>query len=289
MAEAAWQWLTSHLSESSLWLATAGVHTGTFVTFTGFFWIIQRFNLLHQYRIQKKSPPNDLAKEALREVIIKHLIVGPLSFWLLTPVARLTQIIDKTNPKMTPNAIFPSVTEIFAQIFFFILIQDTIFYWGHRALHTSFLYKLIHKKHHRFHQNIGIASEFANPVEDTINTIALIAGPFLMGTHLVTLWIWFFIRIWETVDAHSGYALPFPLSPFALFDVAKRHDFHHSQNRGCYGSFFGIWDILLGTDKEFKIFEQAKKEKQIKGEDEQKDNDPTGRGKKRKNVEDKTD
>jgi sterol desaturase/sphingolipid hydroxylase (fatty acid hydroxylase superfamily) len=44
------------------------------------------------------------------------------------------------------------------------------------------------------------------------------------------------------VDAHSGYALPFPLSPFSLFGVADQHDYHHSQNKGCYGSFFGLWD-----------------------------------------------
>ncbi|HKU42537.1 MAG TPA: hypothetical protein VJR89_30475, partial [Polyangiales bacterium] len=32
----------------------------------------------------------------------------------------------------------------------FALVQDTIFYWSHRVLHTRWLFKHIHSKHHRF-------------------------------------------------------------------------------------------------------------------------------------------
>lgn len=131
-------------------------------------------------------------------------------------------------------------------------------------LHLRSLYSAIHKKHHRFHSNVGIASEFAHPLEDLANTLAFITGPLILGTHLFTLWAWFVVRIWETIDAHSGYALPFPLSPFSLFGVADQHDFHHSHNQGCYGSFFGFWDWIMGTDAAYKKWKaEGSKDEQV--------------------------
>ena len=37
------------------------------------------------------------------------------------------------------------------------------------------------------------------------NQLPTILGAMLMGSHLVTFWVWLFIRIIETVEAHSGY------------------------------------------------------------------------------------
>jgi sterol desaturase/sphingolipid hydroxylase (fatty acid hydroxylase superfamily) len=120
-------------------------------------------------------------------------------------------------------------------------------------LHHKSIYKYIHKKHHTFKESIGIASEYAHPVEDVLaNTIPTIGGCLVMGSHVAVLWIWLAIRVAETVDAHSGYR--FPLSPFAMLGFqggAERHDFHHSHNVGCYGSFTVFWDQVMGTDAAF--------------------------------------
>lgn len=258
MLAAGWTYLTSHYSESTLFVATALIHTVLFVVLNGLLHLCHKYSFFEQYRIQKKKYPTpELLWEALKEVTKKHLLVAPISFLLLIPVARWCQVLDKTDPSKTPNTILPSAQEVIIHNIIFILVQDTIFYWCHRMLHIPSLYKRIHKYHHRFHTNVGIASEFAHPIEDTLNTIALLAGPFFMGTHLFTLWVWFFIRIWETVDAHSGYSFPFPISPFALFGVADHHDFHHSHNQGCFGSFFGIWDWMMGTDADYNKWKAA--------------------------------
>lgn len=34
------------------------------------------------------------------------------------------------------------------QLFLYFIIEDFIFYWGHRLLHTKLLYKYIHSVHH---------------------------------------------------------------------------------------------------------------------------------------------
>ncbi len=79
-----------------------------------------------------------------------------------------------------------------------------------------------------------------------------------LGVHPLVLYAWLMIRVWETVDVHSGFALPF--SPFqALWGGPERHDYHHSHHtKGCYGSF-GFMDRLLGTDAEFLKWKEGKR------------------------------
>jgi plant 4alpha-monomethylsterol monooxygenase len=138
-----------------------------------------------------------------------------------------------------------------------LIINDTIFYWGHRALHIPFLYKSIHKQHHQFKQPIPQASEWAHPVEDIIaNIIPSLTGCFIMGSHLYVLLFWLFLRMWKSLDAHCGYNLPFPLSiwngPGML--GCNMHDFHHESKEGmnsCFGAMSIFWDWICGTDRAF--------------------------------------
>jgi hypothetical protein len=39
------------------------------------------------------------------------------------------------------------------------------------------------------------------------NQLPTILGAMLMGSHLLTFWVWLFLRIVETIEAHSGYGL----------------------------------------------------------------------------------
>lgn len=79
-------------------------------------------------------------------------------------------------------------------------------------------------------------------------------APIFIQAHTLTFCIWLFLRIIETVEAHSGYRLPF--SPWQFFDCvqggAERHDFHHSNFTGSFGSFFCFWDWLCGTDVPYR-------------------------------------
>jgi len=122
----------------------------------------------------------------------------------------------------------------------------------------------IHKQHHAFKTNVGLASVYSHPIEGFINTVVTFTGPILLGhlgydVPLLTLWVWYVVRWAETTDAHSGYE--FPWSPFGLFSVAGHHDFHHSHNIGCYGSFFGMWDKVCGTDSAYLTWKAQAKAK----------------------------
>ena len=45
---------------------------------------------------------------------------------------------------------FPCRNVILTQITFYFILEDFIFYWGHRILHTKWLYKHVHSVHHEY-------------------------------------------------------------------------------------------------------------------------------------------
>jgi sterol desaturase/sphingolipid hydroxylase (fatty acid hydroxylase superfamily) len=67
---------------------------------------------------------------------------------------------------------------------------------------------------------------------------------YLFSFQISQLNLFLALRIWETVDAHSGYRIPF--SPWTYLSGAVNHDLHHSANLGNYG-LFGFWDWICGT------------------------------------------
>src|SRR6185312_4993463 len=114
---------------------------------------------------------------------------------------------------------------------------------------TPFLYKKIHKVHHQYIESIGIATEYAHPLEFIFgNVLPMSIGPALLGSniHFFTFLMWGTVRLGETLDGHCGYEFswsPFRLVPFST--SASYHNFHHSHNVGNYSSFFLIWDTIF--------------------------------------------
>ncbi|KAK3701717.1 hypothetical protein QZH41_018875 [Actinostola sp. cb2023] len=111
--------------------------------------------------------------------------------------------------------------------------------------HHPKIYKYFHKKHHEWTAPVGIISIYAHPLEHLIaNLSPIMLGPFLMGSHIATAWLWFFVAITSTNISHSGYHFPYLPSPEA-------HDFHHLNFNQNYG-ILGVLDRLHGTDTLFR-------------------------------------
>lgn len=136
---------------------------------------------------------------------------------------------------------------------------DLMFYWSHRLMHHKRLYKHCHKIHHQFHTPVGFACAHEHLLEAVVQIfnwyLPIGFAGFLNrnngGLHASTLFYHNCFRWLETVDAHSGYELPF--SPFHLlpmFGGARAHDYHHRAFDGNYGALV-FWDRLCGTDKGF--------------------------------------
>ncbi|XP_022342671.2 fatty acid hydroxylase domain-containing protein 2-like [Crassostrea virginica] len=150
----------------------------------------------------------------------------------------------------------PSLPTFLFQMSGFVLIEEIGFYYGHRLLHTPYLYKRIHKKHHEWTAPIGLTAVYAHPVEMLIsNLIPFLCGPLFLGSNLVTTLGWFVIAFTVTIIHHSGYHLPLLPSP-------EFHDFHHLKFTGNYG-VLGILDRLHNTDKVFRESSRYRKHRLI--------------------------
>ena len=201
---------------------------------------------LHRYKVTEKEPPPELTREALMSEAAGAVLQLPVLYfifrWLLEGV-------------MTISCELPSLPHLVLRVAVWHAIFDAWFYWGHRLLHSPALY-WIHKQHHRFYSSVGIAATFAHPVEAVLIGLgSTFAGPVLFPrTHMLVWLVYFALRLHETVDAHSGY--DFPWSPWRYMPLhggCRRHDFHHSHNKGNYGGFW-VWDWLCGTDEAYLKF-----------------------------------
>jgi plant 4alpha-monomethylsterol monooxygenase len=225
---------------SERWLFTAviwGVHELAFFASWGLFTLLFRYNVAPRFQVAGgKAPAAELSRKAVVDVLGGQGLLLVLTAFVVYPAWAFM------GGRM--GAPLPSVFELAWQLLACILLQDTIFYWSHRVLHRPALFKKIHVKHHTFRHVRGHSAEYAHPVESMVNLVALMLPAIVLQVHLLTFAVWMLVRVVETVYAHSGYAFT---------GLASRHAFHHMYAaKGCLGSFFGVWDRLMGTDRQWR-------------------------------------
>jgi sterol desaturase/sphingolipid hydroxylase (fatty acid hydroxylase superfamily) len=193
---------------------------------------MHRRNVLERFRVAKGKPPSDV--QVKRMYVHAALNTALFSFGAALVYAALrVRGVDFSAPP-------PSGWTIAWQLCAFVFVTDTSFYAMHRSLHRPRFFAKVHRRHHEFRYVRAPSAEFGHPAEDFGNFVCTFLGPILFGAHPLTVIVWLFFRVLETVDAHSGYAL----TPWA-----RRHAYHHEFNRGNFGAFLSIWDRLLGTEK----------------------------------------
>lgn len=225
-----------------------------------------------QYRTTTRPWPWDEDPEAWNKKIKKVLLVMVFNTAITGPLISLLDIIPEKLPMSYDLASFPSAIEIILHLIVCMIVEDFCFYWSHRTLHSKFLYKHIHKKHHEFVVPVSIASHYAHPLEFIFgNVLPYGMGPLILGTkmHFFTRICWGILRLTETANGHSGYE--FPWAPFTLMPFsgsAQYHGYHHTTNLGNYSTFFTVWDTVFGTNKHYLKYmaNKSKKEAQKKQE-----------------------
>jgi plant 4alpha-monomethylsterol monooxygenase len=191
------------------------------------------------YRIQSRIPREQLLVwPSVRSWAINNavMLVGVALSW---PLLRLSGV--HAGP-------LPAWWVIVLQLVFFFYLDDLLYYWSHRALHTRWLYKKIHAWHHRIVTPWAITGNYMHPLELSVTATVAMIGPLLVGAHVVTVWLWFVWRQWEAAEGHSGYDFPWSPSHFIPGnDGARHHDMHHAKVKGNYAGFTPIFDRLFGT------------------------------------------
>ncbi|EGD74827.1 hypothetical protein PTSG_07059 [Salpingoeca rosetta] len=230
---------------------------GTFYLVNLVFAVFYYFDLFPNKRIPRPLGIKPESPQTIRKALIHVnavILSSPIGMYFLYDLYKWRGM-DMTAP-------LPGFWKTLGYLAVSLVVEDTLFYWGHRILHHPSIYKHIHKQHHQFHACVGIAALYAHPIEEVVaNFIPTYSGCLISGCPLSVMVLWSFLRLWETVDAHSGYA--FDWSPWNLFLTiqggAERHDFHHFQNKGSYGSFTKFWDWVCGTDEPYYQWRREKK------------------------------
>lgn len=171
--------------------------------------------------------------------LMNNLIMFALVF-LAWPLLRLTGV--HAGP-------LPAWYIIAGQVLLFIYLDDFLYYWMHRALHTNrFLYKKVHGVHHRVFVPWAITAHYMHPIEFVLTGSLALLGPVLLGAHVVTVWIWIAFRQWEAAEGHCGYSFPWnPSHLIPFYGGVEYHDFHHAKFHGNYSGFLGYLDGIFGS------------------------------------------
>lgn len=254
LAEPLYRSLPSHDSSVLFAVGSWVIHITIFTFSNLTMFCIYKLELpfFERYKISRDPWPWHKYPVEYRQQIKRTLITLFINQLVILPVISSIEFMMNTVTITSDPNLFPSTIQLISQITFFMIMEDTVFYWIHRLLHSRKLYGWIHKKHHEYKVTVGIASEYAHPVEFVLgNIIPASIGATLLGSkcHMFTWWMWLIVRVWETVDGHCGY--DFSWSPFRLLPLsgsANYHDFHHSHNIGNFSSFFTYWDSICGTN-----------------------------------------
>ena len=136
----------------------------------------------------------------------------------------------------------------------YIAVQDTHYYWTHRALHHRWLFAWAHRGHHRSREPTPFAS-FAFDAAEAVSTAWLLpALTFLVPIHVGVALALLTLMTLSSLMNHSGFELwpqGFVRGPVGRWLItATHHSLHHTRYRTNYGLYFRLWDRWMGTNAE---------------------------------------
>eukprot|EP00123_Amoebidium_parasiticum_P012880 comp21631_c0_seq1/m.30370 comp21631_c0_seq1/g.30370 ORF comp21631_c0_seq1/g.30370 comp21631_c0_seq1/m.30370 type:complete len:343 (-) comp21631_c0_seq1:229-1257(-) len=245
--ETAWQYMLDNYDEFTICsIFTFILHEAAYFGFSLPWLLIDQIPFFRKYKIQS-AKPNTWAQQwrCFKALLFNHIVIQfPMMLLFHRVVKEFGFSIELPLPPVTTMA---------WQVIAFFLIEDFYFYWIHRLLHHRSIYKYVHKVHHEHTHPFGISAEYAHPIETVFLGIGTILGPLFFARHLLTLWVWLVFRLYETIEDHSGYDLPFnPTNLIPFWGGPVHHDHHHKTFDGNYASVFSFWDWLFGTDIQFQ-------------------------------------
>jgi len=127
-------------------------------------------------------------------------------------------------------------------LMFYMVLLDMMFYTSHRMFHwVGFLYRNVHRYHHKWYAPYAVSSMASHPVEHLIVNILSAILPIVIFPHTHKYWIYLYVMILPTGSAlaHSG-----------ICGISDTHDLHHQYLRCNYGASISDrfnMDRMMGT------------------------------------------
>lgn len=194
---------------------------------------------LRKYKIQQKPfEMKQFLLPSIGRIIVNNIILAALLV-LAWPLLKLTGV---------HNGEMPVWYIIIAQLIFFVLLDDFLYYCMHRYMHENkWLLRNIHSVHHRIRNTCGINGNYMHWVEYSLTAALTLVGPIILGAHIYVVWMWVILRQIEGADGHIGYDIPWnPAHLLPVYEGPVYDDFHHAKFKGNYAGFLPYLDKYLG-------------------------------------------
>lgn len=102
---------------------------------------------------------------AVKVSLRNQFLVGLPTLYLLRDSIESSVVYTETN----------SYLYQILKLILLVNFANLFFYWTHRLLHVSFMFRYVHAQHHEFTEPIGVSAMYAHPLEHLIsNTLSFI-------------------------------------------------------------------------------------------------------------------
>ncbi len=236
MRELVWVWATMLAADGGRYLLGAGA--GFLV-----FWVWGRERWRHRLISGRYEPWSSMRREiaySASTAVIFSLVGTVLIYGTRAGVFRLYD-----HPQRYGWGYF------LISIVLLIVIQDTYFYWTHRALHTRALFRPVHLVHHLSTNPTPWAAYAFAPGEALVQAAYVPLVALILPFHQAALFVFLAFMILRNVLGHLGIEL-FPRGfvesrLWRWSTTTTHHAMHHRHMNANYGLYFTFWDRLMGT------------------------------------------
>ncbi len=142
------------------------------------------------------------------------------------------------------------------------LLHETYYYWLHRLMHHSKIFKIVHKIHHDSNITSPWTAFSFHPIEGIFQALFLPALLMVMPLHLYVIIIQLTVMTFSSVINHLDveiYPKKFDKHIFGKWLIgATHHSLHHKQFKYNYGLYFTFWDKWKDTESPLyhQLFEE---------------------------------
>lgn len=201
---------------------------------------------LNATRLNRERPMRRAIREEVRLSLIASAIHAPfvaaaiMVWWRYDGTQIYTEVADY------------GWAYLFLSFFVYLLIQDTYYYWAHRAMHLPRLFRVMHAGHHHSRHPTPFSSFAFDPAEAVVTAWLLPILVFVIPIHVGVLLALVTVMTVASILNHSGWEV-FPRA-FVQSAVGRQlitathHSQHHIRFNANYGLYFRFWDRIMGTD-----------------------------------------
>jgi sterol desaturase/sphingolipid hydroxylase (fatty acid hydroxylase superfamily) len=206
------------------------------------------------WRKGRADGPGRLNRDDPRSAVMQHELKLSL---ISSPIYALPAALAYEAWKMGGTAVYLDVARygwpwLIASGVIYLVVQDTYYYWLHRAMHIPGVFRFVHAGHHRSRQPTAFASFSFDILEAALSAWLLPALVFFVPIHPAVILVLLTVMTIAAVLNHCGWEIwpeRFIHGPVGRwFITATHHARHHTHLKTNYGLYFRFWDKVMGTD-----------------------------------------